>query len=72
MLCRRTADKTKSLYAMKTMRKATLAKRDQIANAATERHILQNINNPFLMHLVYAFQTPGTSHWICPYKLVQT
>ena len=45
------------LYALKSLRKAALVKRNQIQHTATERIILQQINCPFLVHLVYAFQT---------------
>lgn len=50
-------DKAGTLYAMKTLRKAALVKRNQLAHTSTERTILQNINCPFLVHLIYAFQT---------------
>ena len=45
------------LYALKSLRKAALVKRNQIQHTATERTILQQIRCPFLVHLVYAFQT---------------
>lgn len=57
MLCRLKQDAETELYAMKTMRKATLLERDQIDHARTERYILQNIHCPFLTRLIYAFQT---------------
>ena len=50
MLARRKEDSKQTLYAMKTMRKALLAKQDQILHASTERYILQNLRNPFLTH----------------------
>lgn len=49
---------TKNIYAMKTLRKAALVKRNQLIHTKTERNILQNINHPFLTSLNYAFQTP--------------
>jgi serum/glucocorticoid-regulated kinase 2 len=58
MLVRKIDDPAKTLYAMKTLRKAVLLKRNQVAHTATERFILQKIRSPFLVHLVYAFQTP--------------
>ena len=58
MLVKKKDDPKETLYAMKTLRKAALLKRNQIAHTATERTILQNIHCPFLVHLVYAFQTP--------------
>jgi len=67
MLCRRKQDTKEVLYAMKTMRKATLLKRDQIAHAHTERYILQNLHCPFLTRLVYAFQTPDKLYMCLEY-----
>jgi serum/glucocorticoid-regulated kinase 2 len=55
------------LYALKTLRKAALIKRNQLAHTATERFILQNIQNPFLVHLVYAFQTPDKLYMVLDY-----
>lgn len=46
------------IYAMKTLRKAALIKRNQLLHTKTERNILQNIKHPFLTSLAYAFQTP--------------
>ena len=48
---------THKIYAMKTLRKAQLLKRNQIAHTATERNILQNLNHPFLCELQFAFQS---------------
>lgn len=58
MLVKKNDDPKGTLYALKTLRKAALAKRKQLAHTATERIILESIRNPFLVHLVYAFQTP--------------
>ena len=58
MLVRKKDDTSATLYAMKTLRKAAILKRNQLAHTATERKILQTLNCPFLVHLVYAFQTP--------------
>ena len=58
MLVRKKDDPTGTLYAMKTLRKAAIVRRNQLAHTATERKILQSIRCPFLVHLVYAFQTP--------------
>lgn len=67
MLARRKEDSKQTLYAMKTMRKALLAKQDQILHASTERYILQNLRNPFLTHLMYAFQTPDKLYMVLEY-----
>jgi serum/glucocorticoid-regulated kinase 2 len=57
MLVKKKTDTSGKLYALKTLRKAALVKRHQLAHTSTERHILQNIHCPFLVHLAYAFQT---------------
>jgi serum/glucocorticoid-regulated kinase 2 len=60
-------DPTETLYALKTLRKAALVKRNQLAHTSTERKILQQIENPFLVHLVYAFQTPDKLYMVIDY-----
>lgn len=67
MLVRKKDDPSGKLYAMKTLRKAALIKRNQVAHTATERHILQNIHCPFLVHLVYAFQTADKLYMVLDY-----
>lgn len=57
MLVKKKDDPSGTLYALKTLRKAALVKRNQLAHTSTERHILQSIHNPFLVHLAFAFQT---------------
>jgi serine/threonine protein kinase len=46
-----------NIYAMKTLRKEALIKRNQLLHTQTERSIVQHINHPFLTTLAYAFQT---------------
>ena len=67
MLVKRKDDPTETLFALKTLRKAALVKRNQLAHTSTERTILQNIHNPFLVHLVYAFQTPDKLYMVLDY-----
>lgn len=67
MLTRKKDDPSGTLYAMKTLRKAALVKRNQLAHTATERKILQQIHCPFLVHLVYAFQTPEKLYMVLDY-----
>ena len=52
---------------MKTLQKAALVKRNQLAHTSTERTILQNINCPFLVHLIYAFQTTDKLYMVLDY-----
>nr|CCA24743.1 protein kinase putative [Albugo laibachii Nc14] len=58
---------TKKIYAMKTLRKAALVKRNQILHTKTERSILQTIKFPFLTSLTYAFQTPDKLYLVMDY-----
>lgn len=67
MLVKKKDDKMGTLYALKTLRKAALVKRNQLAHTSTERKILQNIHCPFLVHLVYAFQTTDKLYMVLDY-----
>ena len=67
MLVKKKDDATNTLYAMKTLRKAALAKRNQLAHTYTERTILQTIHCPFLVHLIYAFQTIDKLYMVLDY-----
>lgn len=58
---------SQQLYAMKTLRKAELLRRNQLGHTATEREILQNIQSPFLVQLKYAFQTPDKLYMVLDY-----
>lgn len=64
MLCRKKDDPDGTLYAMKTLRKQALVKRNQLAHTQTERNILQNIQHPFLVNLKFAFQTPDKLYMV--------
>lgn len=46
------------VYAMKSLRKTDLVKRQQQKNTEAERYILQKVKSPFLIELHYAFQDP--------------
>lgn len=67
MLVKKKDDESGMLYALKTLRKAALVKRNQLAHTSTERTILQNINCPFLVHLVFAFQTQDKLYMVLDY-----
>eukprot|EP01006_Ploeotia_vitrea_P036068 TRINITY_DN65963_c5_g3_i5.p1 TRINITY_DN65963_c5_g3~~TRINITY_DN65963_c5_g3_i5.p1 ORF type:complete len:328 (+),score=6.33 TRINITY_DN65963_c5_g3_i5:57-1040(+) len=67
MLVKKKDDPNGTLYAMKTLRKSALAKRNQLAHTSTERVILQKISSPFLVHLEYAFQTPDKLYMVIDY-----
>lgn len=42
-------------YAMKTLKKLEIMRLKQVENTMTERRILEKINHPFLIKMVYAF-----------------
>ncbi|CAD8064466.1 unnamed protein product [Paramecium sonneborni] len=48
---------TNKLYAMKILRKEMIEKRNQRLHMQNERTILENVKNPFIVQLHYAFQT---------------
>ena len=50
---------TKTLYAMKRLRKDELLETRQIEHTRTEKMIMQHINHQFLVNLEWAFTTPG-------------
>ena len=52
---------------MKTLRKQQLVKRNQLDHAETEKYVLQQIHNPFLVHLYYAFQTMDKLYMVIDY-----
>jgi len=58
---------TKTIFAMKTLRKQALVKRNQLLHTRTERSILQNIKHPYLTTLSYAFQTPEKLYLVMDY-----
>jgi serum/glucocorticoid-regulated kinase 2 len=56
MLVERKEDK--EIYALKSLRKEDIIEKDQLEHTKTEKMILEHINHPFLVSLVYSFQTP--------------
>ena len=58
-----------AVYAMKTLRKENVVKRNQIEFTKTERNVLGTTSHPFIVQLFYAFQTPKKLYFIlefCP------
>ncbi|KAI8997074.1 kinase-like domain-containing protein [Pilobolus umbonatus] len=63
-------EKTKELYAMKVLKKASLVVHGrQAQQAKTERQILEEVRHPFIVKLCYAFQTPVDLHMILDYAV---
>jgi len=52
------------IFALKVLKKKSLLKRKQIVHTKTERRILSNIENPFIVSLRYAFQTPAKLYMV--------
>ncbi|KAL1981158.1 hypothetical protein VTN96DRAFT_3005 [Rasamsonia emersonii] len=49
---------TGRIYAMKTIRKAHIISRSEVAHTLAERSVLAQINNPFIVPLKFSFQSP--------------
>ena len=60
-------DRKKKMYAMKTLSKKKLLEYGQIRNTATERDVLEKIKSPFLITLVYAWQTSEKLYMVLTY-----
>ena len=55
---------TKELFAMKSLNKDDIIKKDQVEHTKTEKMILEHVNHPFLVGLAYAFQTSNKLYFI--------
>lgn len=58
---------TGKIYAMKSLKKQQLLKRKQIEHTQTERKVLQQIKNPFIVNLKFAFQTKDRLYMVLDY-----
>jgi hypothetical protein len=59
--------KTKELYAMKSLKKDVLLDQDQVENTLLEKKILTELEHPFLVGLVFCFQTEERIYFILPF-----
>ncbi|KAG8935804.1 AGC protein kinase Gad8 [Tulasnella sp. 418] len=50
---------TSRIYALKTIRKAHIASRNEITHTLAERTVLAQVNNPFIVPLKFSFQSPA-------------
>ena len=57
----------KKIYAMKILKKKAMIKRNQVNHIKTERKIMELIDFPFIVKLIYAFQTPQKLYMIMDY-----
>ena len=55
---------TKEYYAMKIMKKDVLLEHNQVKSALLEKKILQNLNYPFLVGMVFCFQTQERIYFV--------
>ncbi|EJU06243.1 kinase-like protein [Dacryopinax primogenitus] len=58
---------TGKIYAMKTLLKAEMLKRDQLAHVRAERDVLAESNSPWVVQLFYSFQDPTYLYLIMEY-----
>ena len=58
---------TGRIYAMKVMKKEDLVRRDEIAHTRSERNVLAQCRNPFLVSLKFSFQTPEKLYLVLDY-----
>lgn len=58
---------TGKIYAMKVLNKKTIIERNELAHTQAEKNILQKLIHPFLVNLVYAFQTEDKLYFIMDY-----
>jgi len=49
---------TGKVYALKMLRKEHVVKRNQVEHTKAERSVLETVSHPFIVDLVFAFQTP--------------
>jgi serum/glucocorticoid-regulated kinase 2 len=55
------------VYAMKMLRKEHVVKRNQVEHTKTERNVLEAVSHPFIVNMIYAFQTPKKLYFILEY-----
>lgn len=63
----RKIDTTNHLYAMKTLRKADVLKRNQVAHVKAERDILAEADNEWVVKLYYSFQDRDNLYFVMDY-----
>ena len=59
---------TKEYYAMKSLKKDVLLDQDQVESTILEKKILQSLDHPFLVGMVFCFQTEERIYFIMPRK----
>ena len=59
--------KTKEIYAMKSLKKDVLIDQDQIENTLLEKKILMSLEHPFLVGMIFCFQTEDRIYFVMPF-----
>lgn len=68
MLVRRKFGNDKDrVYAMKVLHKDNVVKRNQVEHTKTERSVLGAVDHPFIVKLIYAFQTKKKLYFVMDY-----
>ena len=58
---------TKEYYAMKSLKKDILLDQDQVENTILEKKILQSLDHPFLVGMIFCFQTEERIYFVMPF-----
>lgn len=58
---------TKELMAMKSLKKDVLLDFEQLENTILEKKILANLDHPFLINLIFCFQTEERIYFVLPF-----
>lgn len=58
---------TSRIYALKTIRKAHIASRNEITHTLAERMVLTRVNNPFIVPLKFSFQSEQKLYLVLAY-----
>ena len=59
--------KTGEYYAMKSLKKDVLLDQDQVESTILEKKILQSLDHPFLVGMVFCFQTEERIYFVMPF-----
>lgn len=58
---------TKEIFAMKSLKKDILIDQDQIENTLLEKKILMSLDHPFLVGMIFCFQTEDRIYFVMPF-----
>ena len=58
---------TKEVFAMKSLKKDVLLDQDQVESTLLEKKILQSIDHPFLVGMIFCFQTEERIYFVMPF-----